>query len=63
MSTIEDWGRIKWDTIQTNSYNTDSGTDVEVDSAGNIYFIGTTGGGVGIKKTILWIKYTIQIYF
>ncbi len=50
--TIEDWGKeYKWDTKQTNSYNIDSGTDVEIDSKGNIYYIGTTGGGLGIKDT------------
>ena len=47
--TIEDWGKeFKWYTKQTNSYNSDSGANVEIDSKGNIYFIGTTGGGVGI---------------
>ena len=62
--TIEDWGKeYKWDTIQTNSYNTDSGTDVEVDSAGNIYFIGTTGGGVGIKDKFYGNKiYDLDIF-
>ena len=50
--TIEEWGKeFKWYTKQTNSYNSDGGANVEIDSKGNIYFIGTTGVGVGIKDT------------
>jgi len=48
--TIEEWvSKNKWFTKQTTSYNEDVGASVEIDSKGNIYFIGNSGGGVGEK--------------